>query len=581
MNTPQRTAINHHHFNHQKYAAVPVIRRTQRRWPDHQITTAPQWCSVDLRDGNQALPKPMNTAQKHRLFAQLVKIGFKEIEVGFPAASQPDFDFVRELIEQDLIPDDVTIQVLTQAREDIIARTFESLRGVKRAIVHIYNSTSPAQRRYVFASDRNGVRDIAVQGARHVKQFAEAQPATVWTFQYSPESFTQTEIDFAVEICSAVCDIWRPDQGQPVIINLPATVEVDTPNVYADRLEFFGDNFPYRQHVRLSVHTHNDRGCGVAAAELAVMAGADRVEGTLLGNGERTGNMDIVTMAMNLYSQGVDPQLDFSDIAAIVDCVEACTDITTHVRHPYVGELVYTAFSGSHQDAIRKGLAQWQALSITNEQTWDVPYLPIDPQDVGRNYEAVVRVNSQSGKGGVMFALERETGLALPRALQVEFSREIQQRSEAVGGEVSPAEITEIFRQRYVNRTGPWTLRDYRVETHSSHVLVQAEFDHKDHQADDHVDGAIDGATTAVGEGRGTLEAMVQAISHLTGLQPQIIDYHEHALDSGTTAQAACYLHASFGERDYWSVGIAEDSVRAALAALVGAANTAANHVTR
>ncbi len=555
-------------FNHKKYAATPVIPMTRRRWPDHRITTAPDWCSVDLRDGNQALPKPMNTAQKHRFFAQLVAVGFKEIEVGFPAASQPDFDFVQELIERDLIPDDVTIQVLTQAREDIIARTFEALRGVKRAVVHVYNSTSPAQRHYVFATDSNGVRDIAVQGARFVKQCATTQPETAWTFQYSPESFTQTEIEVAVEICSAVCDIWRPDLGQHVIINLPATVEVDTPNVFADRIEFFGDKFPYRDHIRLSVHTHNDRGCGVAAAELAVMAGADRVEGTLLGNGERTGNMDIVTMAMNLYSQGVDPQLDFSDMAGLVRCVEECTEITTHVRHPWVGELVYTAFSGSHQDAIRKGLAQWQTPAGTHRQPWDVPYLPIDPQDIGRSYEAVVRVNSQSGKGGVTFALERETGLVLPRALQVEFSREIQQRSEASGGEVSPAEITALFRQRYINRTGPWTLRDYRVETHSPHVLVQAFLDHK-------IGDDADARVTATGEGRGVLEAMVQAVAGVSGLDVQIGAYHEHALDTGTTAQAACYLCVQVDGREYWAVGIAEDTVRAALAAVIGAANRA------
>ena len=554
--------FNQRTFNHQKYAATPVVKMPQRQWPDRQITAAPEWCSVDLRDGNQALPKPMSPAQKHRLFAQLVAIGFKEIEVGFPAASQPDFDFVRELIEQNLIPDDVTIQVLTQAREDIIARTFESLRGVKRAIVHVYNSTSPAQRHYVFNTDRNGVREIAVQGARWVKQFAAEQSETAWTFQYSPESFTQTELEFAIEICSAVCDIWRPDLGQPVIINLPATVEVDTPNVFADRIEFFGNNFPYRRHTRISVHTHNDRGCGVAAAELAVMAGADRVEGTLLGNGERTGNMDIITMAMNLYSQGIDPKLDFHDMETIVRCVESCTDIVTHVRHPYAGELVYTAFSGSHQDAIRKGLAQWQ-----QHTAWDVPYLPIDPQDVGRNYEAVVRVNSQSGKGGVAFMLEREAGLQLPRALQIEFGQHIQKHSESIAGEVDGAAMRELFMQRYVNRSSPWRLNNYqfrneKVETQADNVVMQADLTN------------ADGSSAIVhGSGHGTLEAMVNAMTELTGIQPAILDYHEHALDAGTNAQAVCYMRVQIGSESCWSAGIAEDSVRAALTALVSAFN--------
>lgn len=549
-------------FNFRKYTASPTTVLPQRRWPDQQITQAPNWCSVDLRDGNQALPKPMNTAQKHRYFAQLVTIGFKQIEVGFPAASQPDFDFVRELIERDLIPDDVTIQVLTQAREDIIARTFESLRGAKRAIVHVYNSTSPAQRHYVFNTDRNGARAMAVQGARWVKQYAAAQPDTAWTFQYSPESFTQTELDFAIEVCSAVCDIWRPDLGQPVIINLPATVEVHTPNVFADRIELFGREFLYRRHTQISVHTHNDRGCGVAAAELALLAGADRVEGTLLGNGERTGNMDIITMAMNLYSHGIDPQLDFSDMATIVRCVEDCTDIATHVRHPYVGELVYTAFSGSHQDAIRKGLSQWQ-----RHTAWDVPYLPIDPHDIGRSYEAVVRVNSQSGKGGVAFTLERETGLQLPRALQIEFGQIVQKHSETIDGEVSAAELSALFAKHYANRNEPWLLLDYQVQTHAGEVVVKAELKHRDGHT-----------ISANGGGRGVLEAMVQAMNAITQTPPEIIDYHEHALSTGTTAQAVCYLAVRIDERDYWSAGIAEDSVRAALQALLGAINTSANN---
>ena len=556
--------IQNHSFNHRKYASSDVVETRQRRWPDHRLVAAPGWCSVDLRDGNQALPKPMNPAQKRRMFLQLIAIGFKEIEVGFPAASQPDFDFVRELIEENLIPDDVTIQVLTQAREDIIARSFEALRGAKRANMHVYNSVSPAQRRYVFATDRNGVLNIAKQGARWVKQFAAAQPDTEWTFQYSPESFTQTELEFARDICENVCDIWRPDQGQRVVINLPSTVEVHMPNVFADRIEWFNDNFKYREHVRLSVHTHNDRGCAVASAELAVLAGADRVEGTLLGNGERTGNMDIVTMAMNLYSQGIDPQLDFSDIDNIVRCVEECTEITTHVRHPWVGELVYTAFSGSHQDAIRKGLQAWD----TNTK-WDVPYLPIDPQDIGRNYEAVVRVNSQSGKGGVAFSLERDYGFELPRALQIEFSRVVQQHSEAIDGEVSSAEIQRLFREQYVNNSTQWQLHQYQIAAKNNDcVTMRAELNN--------CNGT---GMTLSGEGNGALSAAVDAMQHICGARPEIIDYHEHAITrnmksgQGTASSAVSYVQIDINGKRCWGVGVADDTVRSALTALLSAIN--------
>ncbi|MFT3930334.1 MAG: 2-isopropylmalate synthase [Spongiibacteraceae bacterium] len=551
-------------FNHRKYTSSVVVAMRQRRWPDRRLVEAPDWCSVDLRDGNQALPKPMNPAQKRKMFLQLVDIGFKEIEVGFPAASQPDFDFVRELIEENLIPDDVTIQVLTQAREDIIARSFEALRGAKRANVHVYNSTSPAQRRYVFATDRDGVRNIAEQGALWVQQYAAMQPDTEWTFQYSPESFTQTELDFARDICESVCDIWRPDQGQRVVINLPSTVEVHTPNVFADRIEWFNDNFKYREHVRLSVHTHNDRGCAVASAELAVLAGADRVEGTLLGNGERTGNMDIVTMAMNLYSQGVDPQLNLSDIDDIVRCVEECTEITTHVRHPWVGELVYTAFSGSHQDAIRKGLQAWNPSTA-----WDVPYLPIDPQDIGRNYEAVVRVNSQSGKGGVAFSLERDYGFELPRALQIEFSRAVQQHSEAIAGEVSSAEIQRLFHEQYVNSSAPWQLKQYQIIANGADsVAVRAELTN--------ANGTI---KTFNGEGGGALAAAVDAMQHICDTRPEIVDYHEHALikgnnlSQGTTSSAVSYIQIDIDGKHYWGVGVADDTVRSAFNALLSAIN--------
>lgn len=549
-------------FNFRKYTANARIPMRNRQWPDRRITAAPQWCSVDLRDGNQALPKPMNPAQKMRLFQKLVEVGFKEIEVGFPAASQPDFDFVRQLIEDRLIPDDVTIQILTQAREDIIARSFEALRGAPRAIVHLYYAASPAQRRYVFNVDPAGARAGAEQGACWVQQYAAAQPDTQWTFEYSPESFTQTAYDtepeLVIELCTAVCDIWRPDQGQPVIINLPSTVESQMPNAFADRIEWFGNHFRYRKDVRLSVHPHNDRGCAVATGEMAVLAGADRIEGTLLGNGERTGNMDIVTMAMNLYSQGIDPRLDFSDMAGLVECVEACTDIPTHVRHPWVGELVYTAFSGSHQDAIRKGLHAWET-----EQPWDVPYLPIDPRDIGRSYEAVVRVNSQSGKGGIAFALERDYGLELPRALQVEFSRQVQKRSEEIDGEVSGAEIQRLFQACYVNRQTPWELRNYRVQTKpGQRVLAQAELDRN-------------GETRVLtGEGNGTMAAMVAALAPISG-PVEILDYHEHALGEGTAARAVSYVCLGSGAMRCWGVGIAEDTVRAALAALVSAVNSA------
>ena len=568
--TSGTSTFNFRAFNHMKYGASDVVAMRQRRWPDRRLTAAPDWCSVDLRDGNQALPKPMNPAQKRRLFLQLVAIGFKEIEVGFPAASQPDFDFVRELIEDNLIPDDVTIQVLTQAREDIIARSFEALRGAARANVHVYNSTSPAQRHYVFATDRDGARKIAEQGAQWVKQYAAAQPKTEWTFQYSPESFTQTELEFARDVCESVCAIWRPDQGQRVVINLPSTVEVHTPNVFADRIEWFGDNFKYRKHVRISVHTHNDRGCAVASAELAVLAGADRVEGTLLGNGERTGNMDIVTMAMNLYSQGVDPQLNFSNIDNIVRCVEECTEITTHARHPWVGELVYTAFSGSHQDAIRKGLQAWDKNAAGDKsKPWDVPYLPIDPRDIGRSYEAVVRVNSQSGKGGVAFSLERDYGLELPRTLQIEFSRIVQQHSEAIGGEVSSEVIYRLFSTQFANNINPWSLQQYQIITKGeSLVALQAE-----------LQNAANNPVIFNGEGTGALAAAVDALQTICETKPEIIDYHEHALRKGTASSAVSYVQIDINGQRCWGVGIADDTVRSALIALISAINRHATQI--
>ena len=411
-------------FDHRKYRPFPVIRKTDRRWPDQTLSAAPLWCSVDLRDGNQALMEPMNVSQKQRMWALLVKMGFKEIEVGFPAASQPDYDFVRWLIEHNQIPADVTIQVLVQARDELIERTYQALEGVHKAVVHVYNSTSPVQRNKVFNQSKEGIIEIARKGAEKVQSEAAKYPQTDWVFQYSPESFSTTEVEYAVEVCNAVIGVWQPTPQRKAIINLPATVESAMPNVFADQVEWFCDHVNQRDSLIISIHTHNDRGCGVAAAELALLAGADRIEGTLLGNGERTGNMDIVTMAMNMYSQGIDPMLDISIADDIIATVEACTNIKTHPRHPWVGELVYTAFSGSHQDAIRKCLAVQAA-----DEPWDVAYLPIDPQDLGRNYQSVIRVNSQSGKGGASYLLEQELGVTLPRWMQIELAQPIQRET--------------------------------------------------------------------------------------------------------------------------------------------------------
>ena len=449
-------------FNHRKYRATPAIVMTDRQWPNNTISQAPQWCSVDLRDGNQALVEPMTVQQKLRMWDLLVKLGFTQIEVGFPAASQPDFDFVRALIDGDRIPDNVTVQVLTQAREELIARSYEALKGAKQAIIHVYNSTSPVQRERVFGLERDGITAIAVQGARWVKEYAARNPETKWSFQYSPESFSSTEVDFAVEISDAVIAEWR-DTGAPIIINLPATVECASPNVFADQVEWFCRHTQYRKDITVSVHTHNDRGCGVAAGELAVMAGADRVEGTLLGNGERTGNMDIVTMAMNLYSQGVDPKLNLADMDEIIAVVEHCTTIPLHPRHPYAGELVFTAFSGSHQDAIRKCLGK----QGENEH-WQVAYLPIDPADLGRSYEAVIRINSQSGKGGVSWVLENDYGLQLPRWLQIDASRAVQAKAEEIAGEVSAKQIWELFDEHYLQTARDTELSHFAISQNNA-----------------------------------------------------------------------------------------------------------------
>lgn len=541
-------------FDHRKYPAFRPVAKTDRRWPDKVIEKAPTWCAVDLRDGNQALVKPMNVAQKQRMFDLLVKLGFKEIEIGFPAASQPDFDFCRKLIEENRIPDDVKIQVLTQARPELIERTYEALAGASRAIVHVYNSTSTVQREQVFGLDRAGILDIAVNGARMVKDIAALNPGTEWTFQYSPESFTGTELDFAVEVIDAVTDVWRPDEGQPVIINLPATVEMATPNVFADQIEWVCDSIRRREHLSISVHTHNDRGCGVAAAELAVMAGADRVEGTLMGNGERTGNMDLVTMAMNLYSQGIDPMVDLSNMAEITDVVEACTEISTHPRHPYAGELVFTAFSGSHQDAIRKCLARRKEGDV-----WHVAYLPIDPSDLGRRYEEVVRINSQSGKGGVAYVLERDYNISLPRWLQIEFSKLVQKAAETNGGEIDSMSIHGLFEQRYLKVHEGWALRAYDLHRDDQGVFAEVSF------------GSEQAPIRIEGRGLGAVEAVSAALQDRFGFAIAVEAYDEFALGEGTRANALACIRLTAGGRHCSAAALAEDTTSATLQALFSA----------
>ena len=543
-------------FNHTKYRPFIPIKMTKRTWPDQVITQAPLWCSVDLRDGNQALIEPMSVEQKKTLFALLVKVGFKEIEVGFPAASQPDFDFVRWLIEENQVPKDVTLQVLTQARDELIERTFESLKGARRAVVHVYNSTSTVQREQVFKLNKQGIIDIAISGASKVKALAEANPETEWVYQYSPESFTGTELDFSVEIVNAVTNVWQPTAEKPAIINLPATVEVSTPNVFADQIEWFCNHVNNRDSIILSVHTHNDRGCGVAAAELAVMAGAQRVEGTMLGNGERTGNMDIVTMAMNLYSQGIDPELNLADMDEIVRVVKTCTQLPVHPRHPYAGELVFTAFSGSHQDAIKKCLDLYKP-----NQPWQVAYLPIDPSDLGRTYQEVIRVNSQSGKGGIAYSLERDYGLQLPRWLQVEFSAEVQRSAEINGGEVEPEAIWELFKDIYIAssftpvRLGPFELKRTTHDHIHAQLLLES------------------GMVEISGNGHGVMDAFVQALKAHYGLQIDIQEYSEHALKEGSDAEAASYVQVNINGQRFYGVSIHEDIVTASLNALLSTTN--------
>lgn len=541
-------------FDHRKYRPFAPIRKTDRRWPDQVIEQAPLWCAVDLRDGNQALVKPMNITQKQQLFDLLVDLGFKQIEIGFPAASQPDFDFCRKLIDEGRIPEEVTIQVLTQARPELIARTYEALAGAPRAIVHVYNSTSTVQREQVFEQDRDGIKAIAVQGAKEVQRLALQFPDTDWTFQYSPESFTGTELDYAVEVIDAVTDVWRPQDGQKMIINLPATVEMATPNVFADQIEWVCDRIQQREHIIVSLHTHNDRGCGVAAAELGLMAGADRIEGTLLGNGERTGNMDLVTMAMNLYSQGIDPQVDLSDMARIIRTVEYCTEIETHPRHPYAGELVFTAFSGSHQDAIRKCLNK-----RSEGDVWNVAYLPIDPSDLGRRYEEVVRINSQSGKGGVAYVLERDYGISLPRWLQIDFAKVVQRDAEVSGDEVDSQRVHSLFDSHYLAIPEGWRLHTYDLHRTDAGVEAQVNF------------GDTASPILLQGFGQGALEALAAALEQQFELSLKVDAYDEFALSEGTNAKALCCLKVMINNTPVTAAALAEDTSTTALQSLLTA----------
>ena len=584
INTPAGPrGANQPAWNTQRNTSMPVFRYRpfadevesvvlpDRTWPDKVIDRAPLWCAVDLRDGNQALIDPMSPARKRRMFDLLVRMGYKQIEVGFPSASQTDFDFVREIIEQGAIPDDVTIQVLTQCRPELIERTFEACHGAGSVIVHFYNSTSILQRRVVFRADRDAIKKIATDGARKCLEEAVKHPGTRWQYEYSPESYTGTELEYALEVCDAVSDVIEPTPDWPLIVNLPATVEMATPNVYADSIEWMSRNLKRRDSIILSLHPHNDRGTAVAAAELGFQAGADRIEGCLFGNGERTGNVCLVTLGLNLYSRGVDPQIDFSNIDEIRRTVEYCNQLPVHERHPYGGDLVYTAFSGSHQDAINKGLDQMKidadaADSDVEDILWQVPYLPIDPKDVGRTYEAVIRVNSQSGKGGVAYIMKTDHGLVLPRRLQIEFSQAVQRITDGEGGEVSPKEMWDAFADEYLNPILPLERMRQKV--------IGAEVD----GGTDVIEATvkIDGVETEIsGKGNGPLAAFVDALSAV-GFDVSVLDYSEHAMSAGEEAAAAAYVEASVGGHTVWGVGIATSITTASLRAVVSAVNRAA-----
>ena len=546
-----------------KYRGFKPIDLSDRSWPTKTIEKSPIWCSVDLRDGNQALIEPMGEERKLRMFKLLLDIGFKEIEVGFPSASQTDFDFVRKIIEDNLIPTDVTIQALTQARPELIQRTFEALKGANKAVVHVYNSTSTLQRKVVFRSDEDGIKKIATDGAKWVKEHAEKYNETDWTFEYSPESFTGTELPYAVEVCNAVNEVWNPTKDNKTIINLPATVEMSSPNIYADQIEWMCRNLDNRENIIVSLHPHNDRGTAVAATELGVMAGADRIEGTLFGNGERTGNVDLVTLALNMLTQGIDPHLDFSNINPIMREAEYCNQLPVHPRHPYAGDLVFTAFSGSHQDAIKKGLAE---LRNTNNETWEVPYLPIDPKDVGRSYEAVIRINSQSGKGGVAYLLEKDHGLSMPRRLQIEFSQVIQKITDETGKEISPSDIWDNFQRTYLKDTGYYQFVEHHINSSSN----------KDGSQSDKISIVLNCDSkeiTIEGSGNGPIDAMIDAIKKRFNLDIKISDYHQHAISSGSDAQAVAYSELLLEGESVWGVGMHQNTVIAGLLSVISGLN--------
>ena len=547
-----------------KYSPFPQVPLTDRQWPTRTITAPPRWLSTDLRDGNQAIVDPMDAHKKNRFFDLLVEVGVKEIEVGFPSAGATEFDFISGLVKSGRIPDDVIVQVLTQSREDLIRTSFASLTGARAAIVHLYNAVSPAWREVVFGMTKDQVRDIAVHGAKVMRDEAEKQPGTDWHFQYSPETFSTAELDFSLEVCEAVMEVLAPTPEHPIILNLPATVEAATPNIYADQVEYFIRNLPRRESAVISLHTHNDRGTGVAAAELALMAGADRVEGCLFGNGERTGNCCLVTMALNMYTQGVDPKLDFSDIDRVIETVEYCNELPVHQRHPYGGELVYTAFSGSHQDAIKKGFA---ANELQNDPHWRVPYLPIDPADLGRSYEAVIRVNSQSGKGGFAWVLEQDQGLKLPKKMQADFSPHVQRMADELGRELGAPDIWEAFKSAY------------HVQTEKKHFQL---VDYEERRATDGTrlfsgTVAVQGQEQSVsGRGNGLISSVLSTIEESFGLALEIVDYTEHALTTGRDSRAAAYLECRTPDgRTIWGVGIDEDVATASVRAVLSAANSA------
>ncbi|MGB0752533.1 MAG: 2-isopropylmalate synthase [Gammaproteobacteria bacterium] len=538
-----------------KYKPFSSVELRDRTWPDKKITKAPIWCSVDLRDGNQALIEPMGHEKKVKMFELLCSLGFKEIEIGFPAASQTDYDFVRYLIEEKKIPNDVTIQVLTQSRQHIIEKTFESLIGIDKAIVHFYNSTSALQRKVVFDDDKEGIKKIAVDGALLIKELSKKYNKTNWRFEYSPESFTGTEVDFAAEVCNEVVNILKPCSDEKIIINLPATVEMSSPNVYGDQIEWMIRNLNNREDVIVSLHPHNDRGTAVGAAEIGVMAGADRVEGTLFGNGERTGNVDIVTLALNLLTQGVDPELELNNINHVIREVEYCNQLPVHPRHPYAGDLVFTAFSGSHQDAIKKGLS---AISQSNNPYWEVPYLPIDPSDLGRTYEAVVRINSQSGKGGIAYILEKDHGVSLPRRLQISLSTKIQKVADETGKELLSHEIWDIFDKNFIQGPNKAELISFELNTsdgENDSIKVEAKLNQNKLEFS--------------GSGNGPIDAMIQGINEKMGLNLSVTDYHQHSLGTGSDAKAVAYIEVSDGNKTRWGVGIDENTIRASLRAIM------------